>query len=246
MVDLVTSLILAAGMLRFLKVKMVEHQRPRASIRESHAVLGQALKKHGRRIIGLSMVTVCFSANITFVPLLFARRGQANTDISAMILLANAVLVILSAKPLRLLTRHWGAQRIGEVGTVFIAAGVCFAPLTSSWTWVLFGLVLWTIGEVIFLPWEQLQLFNCFDNASTGMASGAVSFLFSICQILAPVFSTLLLALPDRAAAALLVLTPILGYWIYRSSLKLGAESVEVEGDGNAEPWVEVGVRRGA
>lgn len=229
MIDLVTSLILAAGMLRHLKRKMAECSNPRNSLSKSKDVLMQAMKKHGRRIAGLSMVTVCFSANLTYIPLLFAKRSLANTDISAMILMANAMIVILSAKPLRKLTRHWTAQRIGKIGTVLIASGMGFAPMTSSLPWVMVGIVIWTIGEVIFIPWEQLQLFNCFDNASAGLASGAVSFLFSICQILAPVLSTVLLAMPDPLAAIVLTLLPVVGYWIYRSSVKPPARRNESE-----------------
>ena len=220
LIDLITSLILAAGMLRHLKRKMADCSNPRTSLRKSKDVLLQAMKTQGRRIAGLSIVTVCFSANLTYIPLLFAKRSLANTDISAMILMANAIFVILSAKPLRRLTRHWSAQRIGKVGTVLIASGMCFAPLTSSVPWVMVGILIWTIGEVIFIPWEQLQLFNCFDNASAGLAAGAVSFLFSICQILAPVLSTLLLAMPDSVAVVVLTLLPVAGYWVYRSSVR--------------------------
>ncbi|RYZ48716.1 MAG: MFS transporter [Proteobacteria bacterium] len=220
MVDFVTSLVLAGGMLYHLKKKMRDCGRPRTSLKESKAVLLEAMKTHGRRITGLSLVTVCFSANLTYIPLLFAKRGMATTDISAMVLMMNAIIVILSAKPLRRLTRHWRPQRIGKIGTGLIAAGMCFAPLTSSINWVMLGIVIWTVGEVIFIPWEQLQLFNCFDNTTAGLASGAVSFLFSICQILAPVLSTALLSLPDEAAAVVLTLLPIMGYWIYRSTEK--------------------------
>ena len=229
-VDLFTSLVLAAGMLRHLKNKMDEGLRTRTSLRESRDVLLQGMKRHAGRITGLSLVTVCFSANLTYLPLLFAKRGAANTDVSAMILVANALIVILAAKPLRRLTRRWQAQRIGKVGTILIASGMCFAPLTSSMSWVLIGVAIWTIGEVIFIPWEQLQLFNCFDTASAGLASGAVSFLFSICQILAPVLSTALLALPDIYAAIVLTLLPVGGYWVYRSSIKSDDEKFRIEG----------------
>ncbi|MBC7659070.1 MAG: MFS transporter [Chitinophagaceae bacterium] len=220
LVDLVTSLVLAAGMLRHLKRSQGECSKPRASISESKNVLIGAMKIHGKRIVGLSMVTICFSANLTYLPLLFAKRGLANTDVSASILMANALIVLLAAKPLRRLTRRWGPQRIGKIGTILIASGMCFGPMTTSLTWVLAGIVIWTLGEVIFIPWEQLQLFNCFDHAPSGLASGAVSFLFSICQILAPVLSTVLLALPESFAAVTLTALPIVGYWIYRTTVK--------------------------
>lgn len=219
LIDLGTSLCLAGGMLWHLKRNM-KCSRPRASIRESKAVLMHAMRNHRSRIVGLSMVAVCFSANLTYLPLLFAKHGMANTDVSASILMANALIVMLAARPMRRLTRLWPAQRVGKIGTCLIAAGMCFGPLTSSMPWVIAGIVIWTLGEVIFIPWEQLQLFNCFDDASPGLASGAVSFLFSICQILAPVLSTALLALPDAAAAVILTSLPIAGYWIYRASVK--------------------------
>ncbi len=232
MVDLVTSVILAAGMLRHLQNNKDDCLKSRSSIRESRDILMHGMKRYGRRITGLSMVTICFSANFTYLPLLFAKRGVANTNVSALILMANAIVVILSAKPLRRLTRRWQAQRIGKVGTILIASGMCFGPLTSSMTWVMIGICIWTIGEVIFIPWEQLQLFNCFDYASAGLAAGAVSFLFSICQILSPVLSTLLLALSDEFSALVLTLLPICGYWIYRSSIKSDEERILIE-EGN-------------
>ncbi|RZA25469.1 MAG: MFS transporter [Proteobacteria bacterium] len=220
-IDLITSLILAAGMLRHLKKKMSLTcvGRPRTTMKESRDLLLAAMKIHGKRISGLSLTTICFSANLTYLPLLFAKRGSADTDIQAMILMGNALVVILAAKPLRKLTRHWTGHRIGKVGTALIAAGVLFAPLTDSLPWVLLGVLIWTLGEVIFIPWEQLQLFNCFDDSSPGVASGAVSFLFSVCQILAPVLTTLLLALPDALSALVMVSLSIGGYAIYRRSL---------------------------
>lgn len=220
LVDLCTSLVLAGGMLRHLKIKMSIHGKPRTTLKHSKAVLLSAMKTHGKRITGLSLVTICFTANLSYLPLLFAKRGVADTDIQAMILMANAVVVIFAARPLRKLTRHWTGARIGKVGTALISFGLLFAPFSESVAWVLAGVVVWTIGEVIFIPWEQLQLFNCFDDVSPGVASGAVSFLFSICQILAPILSTVLLAVPDALAGALLVALSIGGYAIYRLSLK--------------------------
>ncbi len=222
LVDLVTSLLMAAGMLKHLKANQNQGSiKERTSLRQSKVVLGSAMKRHGRLIIGLSIVTICFSANFSYIPLLFAKRGTIDSNVSALILMANSVLVMATAKVLRYYTRHWSARRIGKVGTALITVGLCFAPLTHSIPWLLVGVLIWTAGEVIFIPWEQLQLFNCFDNVTPGLASGAVSFLFSICQILAPILSSLLLALPEPVAALLLTALPIAGYQIYRSSFRL-------------------------
>ncbi len=216
LVDLATSLILAFGMLRHIRKRQCQNQNGRISLQESKAHLYTAMKKYGRLIIGLSLVTVGFTANLSYIPLLFAKRGAADTDVQAMVLLGNATVVILFMNPVRRWTKSWPASRIGKVGTLMIASGLMFAPLTSHVGLLLLGVVIWTLGEVIFIPWEQLQLFKCFDDTSPGVASGAVSFLFSICQILAPVFSSLLLAVPEWISIVLMLLVTLGGYAIFR------------------------------
>ncbi len=229
LIDLATSLILAFGMLRHIRKRQCQNQGAKISMKESKDHLLAAMKRYGRLIIGLSLITVGFTANLTYIPLLFAKRGGADTDVQAMILLSNAIVVILFMNPVRKWTKSWPGSRIGKIGTLMIASGLIVAPLTNHVPTVLLGVVIWTLGEVIFIPWEQLQLFQCFDDTSPGVASGAVSFLFSVCQIISPVFASLLLAVPEWISILLMLAVTLGGYCIFRKQKYEKREDAELD-----------------
>lgn len=224
--DLLTSLILAAGITRSL-LKQSALEKRSIPIRESALLLKEAFLKNGRRIVGLNLITVAFSSHMTYLPLVFAQRGEDSIKANGAALFLNTVVIIVCLNLFQKYIRAWSDQRIGRVSSILIGLGMSVTPLVGNNGMLYAGIVCWTIGELIYLPWEQVQLFNCFPDDRAGLASGAVTFLMSIVHVLAPLLSTVLLSCPNYVASGLLFVLPFVGYALYRTSMH---QSVEKEG----------------
>lgn len=158
---------------------------------------------------------------MSYVQLYFAKVGENAVQVNGITVLINTVLIVCSLRFLTKAIKGWSDRRINFVGSFLIGLGTCVTPLVGN-SWFLYvGIVLMTLGEMIYLPWSQTQLFNCFPDEQPGLASGAVSLLTSFVFVLAPVWSSFLLTLPDLAASALILALPLFGFALNRQDKKI-------------------------
>jgi hypothetical protein len=215
-IDLITTLILGSGLTWFLLREHRKQKETAVSSAGSLRILREAFRTHGLPIAGISLITIGFMAQITYLPLHLTQRGLPATEWNAMVLIVNTLTIVLGMKGLRYLIRNRSDGQRGALGAGLIAVGLALVPLVSSPLGLIAVTLVWTIGEMIFIPWEQVKLYECFGQAQPGLASGAITFVMTICQVLAPLFSTILLLVPETVASFLLLALPLGGFALYR------------------------------
>jgi len=215
-IDLVTTLILSSGLTWFLLRERRKQTNNVISSAGSLAVLREAFHAHGFPIAGICLITIGFMGHVTYLPLQLTKRGLPATEWNAIALIVNTATIVLGMRFLRRLTKSWSDQQRGAIGAGLIAIGLALVPLVSSPNALIAVTLLWTVGEMIFIPWEQVKLYEFFGHAQPGLASGAITFVMTICQVLAPLFATILLMVPEIVASLLLLLLPLGGFALYR------------------------------
>jgi hypothetical protein len=232
-IDLLTTLILGSGLTWFLLRERRQQKDSAVSSRGSLVVLREAFQSHGLPIAGICLITIGFMAQITYLPLQLSKRGLPAVEWNALVLIVNTVTIVLGMRVLRRFTRSLSDTQRGALGAGLIALGLALVPLVSSPGTLVAVTLVWTVGEMIFIPWEQVKLYECFGHAQPGLASGAITFVMTLCQVLAPLLTTILLMVPEYAASFLLLALPLSGFVLYRWGAQLprvwGARALEKE-----------------
>ncbi len=217
-IDLLTTLILGSGLTWFLVREHRKQKEGAVSSSGSLALLREAFRTYGLPIAGICLITIGFMAQITYLPLQLTKRGLPSVEWNALVLLVNTVTIVLGMKFLRRLTQKLKDGQRGALGAGLIALGLAMVPLISSPGALVAVTLVWTIGEMIFIPWEQVKLYEFFGHAQPGLASGAITFVMTLCQVLAPLLTTILLMVPEAVASLLLFALPLGGFALYRWS----------------------------
>ncbi|HYX34914.1 MAG TPA: MFS transporter [Oligoflexus sp.] len=215
-IDLVTTLILGTGLTWFLLRERRKQSTSVISSAGSLSVLRGAFHKHGIPIAGICLITIGFMGQVTYLPLQLTKRGLPAVEWNALVLVVNTATIVLGMRFLRRLLTNWSDQQRGAAGAGLIALGLALVPLVSSPGALVAVTLVWTVGEMIFIPWEQVKLYEFFGDAQPGLASGAITFVMTICQVLAPLFATILLMVPEAVASGLLLVLPLGGFALYR------------------------------
>jgi hypothetical protein len=215
-IDLLTTLILGSGLTWFLLRERRKQTDNVISSSGSLAVLREAFQVHGLPMAGICLITIGFMGQVTYLPLQLTKRGLPAVEWNALVLVVNTATIVLGMRLLRRITQNWSDQQRGAVGAGLIAIGLALVPLVSSPGILVLVTLLWTVGEMIFIPWEQVKLYEFFGHAQPGLASGAITFVMTICQVLAPLFATILLMVPETVASLLLLTLPLGGFALYR------------------------------
>lgn len=103
----------------------------------------------------------------------------------------NSILIALVEMVLmkRLQTRN--LLRVAAWGALIVCAGMAILPLGPPRVWVaVVSLLVWTLGEMLFLPVTLSVAGNRASASSTGRYLGAYAFCFSLALVLAPVIGT--------------------------------------------------------
>jgi hypothetical protein len=232
-IDLITTLILGSGLTWFLLREHRKQKEAAVSSAGSLRILREAFHTHGLPIAGICLITIGFMAQVTYLPLHLTQKGLPATEWNAMVLLVNTLTIVLGMKGLRHLLRNRSDGQRGALGAGLIAVGLALVPLVSSPLALIGVTLIWTIGEMIFIPWEQVKLYECFGHAQPGLASGAITFVMTICQVLAPLLTTSLLLVPETVASLMLLALPLSGFALYRWGAQVprlwGTSAVEKE-----------------
>lgn len=220
-VDLLTTLILGSGLTWFLVREHRKQKESTISSAGSLAVLREAFRLHGLPIAGICLITIGFMGQVTYLPLQLTKRGLPAVEWNALVLIVNTVTIVAGMRFLRRLTQKLSDGQRGAWGAGLIAIGLALVPLVSTPELLVGVTLIWTIGEMIFIPWEQVKLYEFFGHAQPGLASGAITFVMTLCQVLAPLFSTILLMVPETVASLLLLALPLGGFALYRWGAQL-------------------------
>ena len=98
----------------------------------------------------------------------------------------NAVLVVVLQIPLSHWSEQWGARRQLLAGSVLLACGLGMLPLGSGVLYVCLSTVIWTLGEILFIPTLNVLVMQRAQTGKSGHYFGLFSMCWSASVMLSP------------------------------------------------------------
>lgn len=98
----------------------------------------------------------------------------------------NAVLVVVLQIPLSHWSEQWGARRQLLAGSVLLACGLGMLPLGSGVLYVCLSTVIWTLGEILFMPTLNVLVMQRAQAGKSGQYFGLFSMCWSASALLSP------------------------------------------------------------
>lgn len=212
LVDLATTWLLGAGAIWFLRRRKVALVATSKRSQGDSALLLATLKRYCWQISGISVISVTLMAHMNYLPLLFAKNNLDSTKMNALMLMLNTTIVVLLVRPMTAWTKHWSQTTRGFISASLIGIGLALAAIFPSYLGIGLSTLIWTVGETIYIPWQQAKLYNYIPHNRPGLSAGALSLHSSVCQVFGSVFGTVLLALPNGWGGAALLALPAVGF----------------------------------
>lgn len=98
----------------------------------------------------------------------------------------NALLVVLLQIPLSHLSESWGARRQLLAGALLLACGLGMLPWGSGILYVSLSTVVWTLGEILFMPTLNVMVMYRAKAGRSGLYFGLFSMCWSTSVLLSP------------------------------------------------------------
>jgi len=98
----------------------------------------------------------------------------------------NALIIIATEMPLVHWLERFRPIKVIALGAFLIAFGIGLLPLGSSYLWVAFTVVVWTVGEMLCFPLVTAFIANRSNDANRGKYMGMFSFTFSVSMVISP------------------------------------------------------------
>lgn len=111
---------------------------------------------------------------------------QLSTSVIGWQFALNAVLIVVLQIPISHWTEHWGARRQILIGSLLLAFGLGMLPLGGSLFYVSLSTVLWTLGEILFLPTLHLLVMQFAQFGKSGHYFGIFSLCWSGSALVSP------------------------------------------------------------
>ncbi|MHC8390223.1 MFS transporter [Pseudomonas sp. MDT2-39-1] len=99
----------------------------------------------------------------------------------------NAVLVVVLQIPLSHWSEQWGARRQLLAGSLLLACGLAMLPFGSGVLYVCLSTVVWTLGEILFMPTLSVLVMQRAHTGRSGHYFGLFSMCWSASVLLSPV-----------------------------------------------------------
>jgi predicted MFS family arabinose efflux permease len=118
---------------------------------------------------------------------LFLREVYSFLENQIGLLLAfNAFLIVLIEMPLIHKVENKNPLRVMALGALFLFAGFGIIPLNSSFLFIMFTVVLWTIGEMLIFPIMSSFIANRASDQNRGKYMGMYTFTFALSFVVGP------------------------------------------------------------
>ncbi len=131
-------------------------------------------------------VFITFFQHSSTVPLVFFEVLHQPASAFGFLFTFNTVLIVLVEIPLNLATAHWSHRTVLALGAVLVGAG--FGAMTfATGFWTVAGtVVIWTFGEMIFLPGASAYVSNIAPVDRQGVYMGAYQMVASASFAIGP------------------------------------------------------------
>jgi predicted MFS family arabinose efflux permease len=98
----------------------------------------------------------------------------------------NAMLVVFLQIPLSHLSEAWGARRQLLAGAALLACGLGMLPWGNDVLYVCLSTVIWTLGEILFMPKLNVLVMQRAQAGNSGLYFGAFSMCWSASVLISP------------------------------------------------------------
>jgi predicted MFS family arabinose efflux permease len=105
----------------------------------------------------------------------------------------NAILIIFFEIYIVNKVSAFPVTRVLGTGALLMAAGLMILPYSSNYGWLYIVILLWTLGEMLTLPFMSSYIANSVNKADCGRYFGVYTAVFSSAMIFASIFGTYLM-----------------------------------------------------
>jgi MFS family permease len=144
-------------------------------------------------LIALLPIIITFFQHISTMPLYMVQDLKLSPAKYGLSFTFNTILVILLEVPLNIYTSHWSFRRSLSIGSMLIALGFGSMVLATNFLTVLLTVVIWTFGEMIFLPGCAAYVAEIAPPNRQGQYMGFYTMAFSVAFTIGPWFGTVLM-----------------------------------------------------
>ncbi|MCI0414243.1 MFS transporter [bacterium] len=177
-------------------------------------------------LIALLPIVITFFQHISTMPLYMVQDLKLSEAKYGLSFTFNTILVILLEVPLNIYTSHWNFRRSLSLGSLLIALGFGGLVLATNFLTVLITVVVWTFGEMIFLPGCAAYVADIAPQNRQGQYMGFYTMAFSIAFTFGPWFGTVLMEKYGAATMWILMLLLGLVSTVLLSRIKLPGANV--------------------
>jgi len=140
-------------------------------------------------ILLLFQALIFFQMHSTFPLYLVQERGHA-TNVFGLLMVVNTVLIVLFEMPLVKLVENRNPLTLVAIASALVGMGFGLLPLSGSLVWIVFLIVLWTVGEMLTAPTLTNWVVGRADHASRGAYMAAHGIAYSVAVAVAPLVGT--------------------------------------------------------
>jgi MFS family permease len=144
-------------------------------------------------LIALLPIIITFFQHISTMPLYMVQDLKLSPAKYGLSFTFNTILVILFEVPLNIYTSHWSFRRSLSLGSMLIALGFGSMVLATDFLTVLLTVVIWTFGEMIFLPGCAAYVAEIAPPNRQGQYMGFYTMAFSVAFTIGPWLGTALM-----------------------------------------------------
>ena len=137
-------------------------------------------------LLAMIPVELVFFQTLAAMPLYLVRDLRMTEASFGMLLAINTVLIILVEVPLNAAMANWSNRHALALGAVLIGLGFGGMAIGSGVLWLAFTVVVWTFGEMIFLPASAAHVSEVAPPAQSGAYMGLYSMGFSVAFAIGP------------------------------------------------------------
>ncbi|WP_371318377.1 MFS transporter [Pseudomonas sp. IPO3749] len=111
---------------------------------------------------------------------------QFGTNVIGWQFALNALLIVALQVPISHWTEHWGVRQQILTGCVLLACGFGMLPFGSGLFFVSLSTILWTLGEILFLPALNILVMQFAQSGKSGQYFGIFSMCWSGSALVSP------------------------------------------------------------
>ena len=125
-------------------------------------------------------------------------------------LILACVLVVLLITTLNRLTKDWSHQKGFIWGSLFMAIGMIFSFLTTTFTPIFIAGIVYTLGEIVYTPSVQTLGADLMNPEKIGSYNGVAAIKMPIASILAGLLVSISPMIKATGVSLVLALTEVL------------------------------------